>query len=466
MLSVIIDGADQAKFALPRFPTQTKREGGHGMKQKVTGVLFHGSVLRQDLLCFFTAADNIPSGANQTIDALSRALFVLLEKREAHGIHGIPEQLHIQLDNTSKDNKNRFFFAFCDLMVHVGLFCRVTVSFLPVGHTHEDIDRRFSRVSVHLKHRATVTISDLHHALQNSQYGRLKPFVARGTGMNKFSGALTEQRVVVPQVDNLKSFRRFTFEVDLSEEQPRGAHFVSVTCMVAHNMRDKRGSWTKLERKDGYIGAFLRKVPNMRLASQMKTKEVPADEIDAFKKRIRLTEARICDAERTRSLLLEIERIEKQQSETPDWNVQKLLRLASQALRQRALHVSEEIDDEIGTTGDGCTYEIGDMVTVNCGSSSTSATPFWLGKIEDVKESTSGGDRLLVHWYELLGQQAGTDLCYKGKYSPMRRCLDSQTEMSSATILVEFGSLRNDGRIPDLVQRYTREALDPFGDEE
>lgn len=50
VLSVIIDGADQAKFALPRLPTQTKREGGHGMKQKVTGVLFHGSVLRQDLL--------------------------------------------------------------------------------------------------------------------------------------------------------------------------------------------------------------------------------------------------------------------------------------------------------------------------------------------------------------------------------------------------------------------------------
>lgn len=136
-------------------------------------------------------------------------------------------------------------------MVHIGLFRRVTVSFLPVGHTHEEIDRRFSRVSVHLKHRATVTISDLNDALRNSQYGRLKPFVARVTGMNNFSGALTEQKVVVPQVDNLTSFRRFTFEVDISEQEPRRAHFVSVNCMVAHNMRDKRGRWTKLDRKDG-----------------------------------------------------------------------------------------------------------------------------------------------------------------------------------------------------------------------
>lgn len=112
------------------------------MKQKLTGVLFHGPLNRQDFLCFLTSADNIPGGSNQTIDALSRGLFSLIEKREAQGLLNIPSELFVQLDNTTKDNKNRFFFAFCEYLVHIGLFARVTVNFLPVGHTHEDIDRK------------------------------------------------------------------------------------------------------------------------------------------------------------------------------------------------------------------------------------------------------------------------------------------------------------------------------------
>lgn len=103
---------------------KTKRETGNAMKQKVTGVLFHGAVMRQDFVCFFTSSDNLPSGENQTIAALCRSLFVLIEKREAHGLSVVPPELCIQLDNTTKDNKNRLFFAFCEYLVHIGLFVR------------------------------------------------------------------------------------------------------------------------------------------------------------------------------------------------------------------------------------------------------------------------------------------------------------------------------------------------------
>lgn len=77
VLSVIIDGADQAKFGLPRFHTQTKMETGQSLKQKVTGVCFHGVLQRKDFVCFFTSAHNVPSGANQTADALCRSLLLL-----------------------------------------------------------------------------------------------------------------------------------------------------------------------------------------------------------------------------------------------------------------------------------------------------------------------------------------------------------------------------------------------------
>lgn len=141
------------------------------------------------------------------------------------------------------------------------------MSFLPVGHTHEDIDRRFSRVSVHLKHRTTATIADLHEALCDSQHGIIKPFVARVTGMNKFSGALKDQNLVVSQVDSMLTFRRFTFEVDLT-----GGNQQRVNCMAANNMREKRDEWTKLDRKEGYVGVFLLKVPNMTACSPLKAK--------------------------------------------------------------------------------------------------------------------------------------------------------------------------------------------------
>ena len=78
-LSVIIDGADQSKFGLPRFPTTGKRETGISMKQKVTGVLFHKAVGGEDFLRLFTSPPNLIRGTNQTIDALCRGLFALKE---------------------------------------------------------------------------------------------------------------------------------------------------------------------------------------------------------------------------------------------------------------------------------------------------------------------------------------------------------------------------------------------------
>ena len=62
-----------------------------------------------------------------------------------------PKDLNVQLDNTSKDNTNRFFFAFCDYMMHKGLFNRIVVNVLLVWLTHEDIDRRFSRIRVFMR---------------------------------------------------------------------------------------------------------------------------------------------------------------------------------------------------------------------------------------------------------------------------------------------------------------------------
>ncbi|KAL3683360.1 hypothetical protein R1sor_001382 [Riccia sorocarpa] len=59
----------------------------------------------------------------------------------------LPPTFYIQLDNSSKDNKNWVMMAFFSELVIRGVFKTVFMSFLIVGHTHEDVDAFFSKVN-------------------------------------------------------------------------------------------------------------------------------------------------------------------------------------------------------------------------------------------------------------------------------------------------------------------------------
>ncbi|KAL3679352.1 hypothetical protein R1sor_022308 [Riccia sorocarpa] len=59
----------------------------------------------------------------------------------------LPPNLYIQLDNSAKDNKNLAMMAFCSELVGRGCCKMITMSFLVVGHTHEDVDAFFSKVN-------------------------------------------------------------------------------------------------------------------------------------------------------------------------------------------------------------------------------------------------------------------------------------------------------------------------------
>jgi len=85
-------------------------------------------------------------GTNITVDCLHLALKRVLDSEGA-----VPPVLFLQLDNTSKQCKSRHMLGFLALLVHLGVCEDVWLSFLPVGHTHEDIDQFFSRISVYLQ---------------------------------------------------------------------------------------------------------------------------------------------------------------------------------------------------------------------------------------------------------------------------------------------------------------------------
>jgi hypothetical protein len=61
-------------------------------------------------------------------------------------------------------------FAFLAWLVARGLLTDVLVSFLPVGHTHEDIDQMFSRFNSYLRHHDAHSRPELFSALQSAYH--------------------------------------------------------------------------------------------------------------------------------------------------------------------------------------------------------------------------------------------------------------------------------------------------------
>ena len=63
----------------------------------------------------------------------------------------LPPHLLLQLDNVASDNKNHYVFMFLSLLTVFGVFITIEVGVFLVGHTHEDIDGIYRRVSSKLK---------------------------------------------------------------------------------------------------------------------------------------------------------------------------------------------------------------------------------------------------------------------------------------------------------------------------
>ena len=137
-LSIVIDGADQQAYALPYHNVQTHAsQKAIRVPIHVYGVMVHGIGTWA-----YIYHDNVRQGTNVTVDVLFRTLAAI----EAAG-RTLPDTLYLQLDNTVKQNKSKFFMAYLAWLTKTGVFKRIIVSFLPVGHTHEDIDQLFSRIA-------------------------------------------------------------------------------------------------------------------------------------------------------------------------------------------------------------------------------------------------------------------------------------------------------------------------------
>ena len=62
----------------------------------------------------------------------------------------LPLGLHLQLDNTSRENKNQKMLRFAIMLVAKKVFRWVCLSFLVTGHTHTGLDATFGQLAVKL----------------------------------------------------------------------------------------------------------------------------------------------------------------------------------------------------------------------------------------------------------------------------------------------------------------------------
>ncbi|KAL3697524.1 hypothetical protein R1sor_011600 [Riccia sorocarpa] len=89
----------------------------------------------------------------------------------------LPPHLYIQLNNSAKDNKNWAMMAFCSELIARGCCKTITMSFLLVGHTHEDVDAFFSKVNAAQGGKNIESLphflAEVYHAQSSKAYPRL-----------------------------------------------------------------------------------------------------------------------------------------------------------------------------------------------------------------------------------------------------------------------------------------------------
>lgn len=133
-MSLIIDAMSQDHCILPWYGNQ--RQDSVQLKQKIVGAKQHGFSRS-----FYRAYPHIKSGANMACEVLLREIESRMDDCIENDLP-FPRVLFLQLDGGS-ENTSKTFYSLCEHLVRIGIFDRIDVARLPVGHTHEDIDALF-----------------------------------------------------------------------------------------------------------------------------------------------------------------------------------------------------------------------------------------------------------------------------------------------------------------------------------
>lgn len=121
-MTLIVDGMDQSKTNIPNTPIIAKSTSGlWRLRTHVSGILAHTKAPHGKLAFVFLDLLLWPHDSNLTATIILKALLKFIEDRP------LPPTLYIQMDNTARENKNKYVFGFCALLVQMGVFEKVCV---------------------------------------------------------------------------------------------------------------------------------------------------------------------------------------------------------------------------------------------------------------------------------------------------------------------------------------------------
>ncbi|XP_061190665.1 uncharacterized protein LOC133198638 [Saccostrea echinata] len=161
-MSIIIDGMDQSKTNLPHFTGRLMKgiDPNSFLKTHVQGVLNHG----MGTFDVYVDINEYCHDSNLVMNVILKTIHNAISKDGY-----LPQRLYIQADNCARENKNRFVLGFCELLVRLSIFHEVHLSFLHVGHTHEDIDAAFSQLAMRLRRSEAETMPKLLNILNGAK---------------------------------------------------------------------------------------------------------------------------------------------------------------------------------------------------------------------------------------------------------------------------------------------------------
>ncbi len=445
-LSIIVDGADQSAFGLPHFMVKTKDDRGHSLKVRLIGLLEHN---QENRLRLFTLTEEYPTGANHVIEAIHRFLTERINQSS------LPRTFYIQVDNCTKENKNRFFFSYLESLIRWKLFDEIVVGFLPVGHTHEDIDQTFSRTSDRLRCNDAMTLEDLHGQLRHVYNSNTS--VCAMNNVANWSGLCEIERCLT-NVKNFSKFRYFKF-YRLQETQ-------IISCMISVGVTD---DWMDIQKlsPSSNIKSFTKFAPDLRKTPPLIIKCPEGKE--KITECITSAESRITSVDKVDSLISLRDKVFKERTETFHWNIDSCVELNLSGLLRADGDDDDDNDDAIlpapmtteeDTVNVNYRYELNSFVAVK--PEDSDGSPFWLAKINHVHLNDDNiVTKLKIHWFDREGDQD----VYISRYFPSYNEVNNKKrtkrtpmrdEISVDSVLINFTSLTRKHRLPASVAQHLR----------
>lgn len=119
-MTIIIDGMDQAKTNLPNTTLISKSTSSlWRLRTHITGALLHTKAPCGKYAYGFVDLLQWPHDSNLTLSILMKVIYEYGKDRP------LPYTLYLQMDNTCRENKNKYVLTFCALLVQLQIFQKV-----------------------------------------------------------------------------------------------------------------------------------------------------------------------------------------------------------------------------------------------------------------------------------------------------------------------------------------------------